>query len=98
VLGIIIVVNPMVSAQALTILLAFFFIFGGIFRIVSALVAREYNWGWLLFSGIIGLLLGLSIWRHWPYSGLWIIGIFIGVEMLLAGLWLLMLGLAARKQ
>lgn len=97
VLGFIIIANPAASAQALTLVIAFFLIFGGIFRIVTAVTARFQNWGWLFFNGVIVLLLGISIWRHWPYSGLWVIGLFIGVEMLLNGWWLLTLGFAAKK-
>lgn len=97
VLGFMIIANPTTTAQALTLLVAFFLIFGGIFRIATAIAARSYNWGWLLFTGIISLLLGIAIWRHWPYSGLWVIGLVIGIEMLLNGWWLLMLGLVARR-
>ncbi len=97
VLGFMIIANPTTTAQGLTLLIAFFLIFGGIFRIVAAIAARSNNWGWLLFIGIISLLLGISIWRHWPYSGLWVIGLVIGIEMLMNGWWLFILGLVARK-
>lgn len=97
VLGFVIITNPAASAQALTLIIAFFLMFGGVFRIVTAAATRLYNWGWLFLSGVIVLLLGISIWRHWPYSGLWIIGLFIGIEMLLSGWWLLTLGLHAKK-
>lgn len=43
------------------------------------------------------LLLGIAIWRQWPLSGLWVIGLFIGIDMLLNGWSLAMLGLAAKN-
>jgi uncharacterized membrane protein HdeD (DUF308 family) len=41
--------------------------------------------------------LGIMIWRQWPYSGLWVIGLFVGIEMLLNGWSLVMLSLTGRK-
>jgi len=64
---------------------------------VMSLVDRFEGWGWSLLSGIISLLLGLAIWRQWPLSGLWVIGLFVGIEMLFSGLSWLMLGLAVRS-
>src|SRR5262245_8202935 len=91
------VTNPGESALFLTLIIAMFLVFEGVFRIVSALTARYPHWGWVLFNGIISLILGISIWRRWPYSGLWVIGLFVGIEMLLNGWSLVMLGLIAHK-
>jgi uncharacterized membrane protein HdeD (DUF308 family) len=91
------VTNPGGSAVLLTLLIAMFLVFEGVFRIVAALAVRYPHWGWLLLNGIISLLLGLMIWRQWPYSGLWVIGLFVGIEMLLNGWSLVMLSLAGRN-
>jgi uncharacterized membrane protein HdeD (DUF308 family) len=96
VVGFMIVSNPGATAIALTLLIAVFLIFGGIFRIVVAVAVRFHNWIWLLLSGGINLLLGIAIWRQWPLSGLWVIGLFIGIDMIFNGWSLVMLGLAAR--
>ena len=50
----------------------------------------------MLFSGIITLLLGLIIWRQWPLSGVWAIGILIGVRILMIGMTMIFMGSAAR--
>jgi uncharacterized membrane protein HdeD (DUF308 family) len=97
VVGFMVVANPGATAVALTLLIAMFLIFGGSFRIVVALVVRFQNWGWLLLHGVVNLLLGMAIWRQWPLSGLWIIGLFVGIDMLLNGWSLVMLGLAAKN-
>ena len=89
--------NPKESALLLTLVIAMFLVFEGVFRIVAALVVRYPHWGWLLFNGVISLLLGVMIWRQWPYSGLWVIGLFVGIEMLLNGWSLVMLSLAGRN-
>ena len=97
VVGFMMIANPGESAAALTLLIAMFLMFGGIFRIVVAISTRYQHWGWLLLHGVVSLLLGISIWRQWPLSGLWVIGLFVGIDMLLNGWSLVMLGLAAHK-
>ncbi len=97
VVGFMIIANPGATAVAVTLLIAMFLIFGGIFRIVVPLVVRYPNWIWVLLHGVIILLLGIAIWQQWPLSGLWVIGLFVGIDMLLNGLSLVMLGLAAKN-
>jgi uncharacterized membrane protein HdeD (DUF308 family) len=89
--------NPQESALLLTLVIAMFLVFEGVFRIVAALAARYPHWGWVMFNGVISLILGIMIWRQWPYSGLWVIGLFVGIEMLLNGWSLVMLSLASRN-
>jgi uncharacterized membrane protein HdeD (DUF308 family) len=91
------VTNPAESALLLTLVIAMFLVFEGVFRIVAALAARYPHWGWVMFNGVISLILGIMIWRRWPYSGLWVIGLFVGIEMLLNGWSLVMLSLSARN-
>lgn len=97
VVGFMIVANPGAAAVTLTLLIALFLMFGGIFRIVVALMHRFPHWGWLALHGLVNLLLGVAIWRQWPLSGLWVIGLFVGIDMVFNGWSLVMLGLAARK-
>ena len=87
------VTNPGGSALLLTLIIAMFLVFEGVFRIVASLAARYPHWGWVLFNGVISLLLGILIWRQWPSSGLWVIGLFVGIEMLLNGWLLVKIGL-----
>jgi len=97
VVGWMMVSNPGESAVLLTLIIAMFLVFEGLFRIVVAITARFPHWGWVLFNGVISLVLGISIWQRWPYSGLWVIGLFVGIEMLLNGWSLVMLSLSARN-
>jgi uncharacterized membrane protein HdeD (DUF308 family) len=85
VVGLIIVDHPANAAVQLTLILAIFLIFAGIFRIVFALAERFTGWGWVLLNGAVTLLLGLLVYKQWPASGLWVIGLFIGIEMIFNG-------------
>jgi len=89
--------HPELSAIALTLVLAISFIVQGAFRIGAALSTRIDGWGSLLASGIITLLLGLMIWNEWPLSGVWVIGVFIGIDMFFYGGWLVSLALSVRS-
>jgi len=96
-LGFLMIANPGATAEALTLLIALFLIFGGIFRIVIASMIRFHNAAWLVLHGAINLLLGILIWQQWPMSGHVIIGLFLGIDLIFNGLSLVMLGLAAKK-
>jgi uncharacterized membrane protein HdeD (DUF308 family) len=95
--GLFMIDNPLAAALSLTLLVAACLLVGGILRIVISLVERFEGWGWSLLSGAISLLLGVAIWRQWPLDGLWVIGLFVGIEMMFSGLAWLMLGLAVRS-
>ena len=97
VVGFIVSEEPIEAALLITLFIAAAFIVLGLFRIVSALVVRFPQWGWVLVNGIVTLLLGLVIYRHFPRSALWVIGILVGVELILNGWTWIMLSLAVRK-
>jgi uncharacterized membrane protein HdeD (DUF308 family) len=97
VFGLMVVGHPAESAIALTLLIAVFLVLGGIFRIVTALTVRFHHWIWVLLNGVISLLLGLWIWIQWPVDSLWVIGLFIGIDMIFYGWSLIMLALAVRS-
>ena len=91
------VASPATGALVFTLLMAVYFMGVGILRAVTALTMRFPNWGWVLFSGIVTFMLGVLIKWNWAVSGLWIIGLFIGIDMIFRGWSYVMLSLAARK-
>jgi uncharacterized membrane protein HdeD (DUF308 family) len=94
--GLMIIGNPGAAALTLTLLIAMLLLVGGIFRIVVALSGHFEHRGWVLLNGIITAALGILIWRQWPLSGLWVIGLFVGIEMIFYGWSLVMLSLIAK--
>jgi uncharacterized membrane protein HdeD (DUF308 family) len=83
--GLLIVTHPVTGALAYTLLLASFFTVIGIFRLVTALSLKFPNWGWSVFDGAITLLLGIVVWAEWPWSGMWFLGVAVGVSLILRG-------------
>lgn len=95
--GILTIAKPMMAASVLTLLLAFLFIASGTTRIILAAVKHMPNWFWVLLSGFLTLILGIMILAEWPYSGLYIIGLFMGIDLIFNGWSLIMLSSMARK-
>jgi len=94
--GGLIIAHPLESEINITLLLAFFFIVGGLLKTIFALTHHMVNKGWRILDGIITLLLGILILLQWPESGLWVIGMFVGINMLLTGWTWIMLSYAAK--
>jgi uncharacterized membrane protein HdeD (DUF308 family) len=78
--------NPLLAAAVLTLLLGFTLIASGIMRIVLGFsMMTGTPWIWVVLSGVITFLLGLVIVAHWPVSGLYILGLFLGIDLIIAG-------------
>jgi uncharacterized membrane protein HdeD (DUF308 family) len=97
IVGWILVARPGLGALTLTLVFAISLVVQGAFRIGAAVSTRMDGWGLLLLSGIVTLVLGLMIWNEWPLSGLWVIGLFVGIELLFYGWWLVSLAFSARR-
>ncbi len=89
--------RPTETAAAFTLMLAVIFLTSGLFRVVVALTQRFSGWGWTILSGLVGIVLGIMIWRQWPATAYWVIGTFVGIEMLFNGVSWVMLGMAMRS-
>lgn len=96
--GFYIILNPVSGLASLTLLLAFYLFFEGIFEVIAFFqVKPRHGAGWLLFDGLITLLLAWMIWRHWPSSSVWAIGTLVGISMLFSGFSRLMLSISAKR-
>jgi uncharacterized membrane protein HdeD (DUF308 family) len=97
VLGLYMIDNPVDAAPGLTVLVAAGLLVGGCIRMTLSALDHFEGWGWGLCSGCLSVLMGIAIWSQWPWSGLWVIGLFVGIEMVTSGCSWLMLGLAVRS-
>ena len=90
--------NPLLAAVFLTLILGAALVASGIMRIILAFSMKEGSaWLWVVFSGVVTLLLGGVILSHWPVSGLYVLGVFLGIDLVIAGVsWIaISLGLKA---
>jgi uncharacterized membrane protein HdeD (DUF308 family) len=96
--GVYLIARPALGVASLTLLLASLFLVEGIFNIVlffrTPSILRS---SWILFDGIVTLLLGLMIYMQWPSSSAWAIGTLVGVSLIFSGVTRIMVSLAVRK-
>lgn len=89
--------HPRVSEETLTLLIGAFLLVGGIFRAVSAMVLKFHHWGWLLLNGAITAMLGMMVLSAWPGASYFVIGLFVGIDMIFNGWAWVMLSLGLRS-
>ena len=90
--------RPVAGLASLTLALAIYLFAEGVLELILGFKLRPMaGSGWLLFDGIITLILGVMIWRTWPSSTEWVIGTLVGISMLFSGVSRLMLSLTARR-
>lgn len=96
--GVYLLVHPVAGLASLTIALTIYLVLEAILEFVLGLALRPLpRSGWLFLDGIITFILAVMIWRAWPSSAAWAIGLLVGVSMLFSGISRLMLSLAARS-
>ena len=89
--------HPVAGLASLTLALAIYLFAEGVLELILSFRIRMPGSRWLLFDGIITLILSVLIWRTWPSSTEWVIGTLVGISMLFSGISRLMLSLAARR-
>ncbi len=78
--------NPLLAAAALTLVLGAALVASGIMRIILAFSMKEGTpWIAVVFSGIVTFLLGVIVLAHWPVSSIYILGLFLGIDLVFAG-------------
>lgn len=92
------ITQPRLGLLSLTFFLSSLLIAEGVFEALAAFRMRDLpGWGWLLFSAVASLLLGVFIMAQWPVSGLWAVGTLVGIKLLTLGASLTGIGYAFRQ-
>lgn len=96
--GLALVANPLFGSGILTTIIALCLIADGIAEVMGAFrVGSGPGRGWLLVGGVVSIILGVMIWRQYPLSGGWAIGILLGIRLLFAGMAMITGGAAVRR-
>ena len=97
-IGVYLLMHPLAGLMSLTIALAIYLFLETILEFVMGFTLRPLpGSGWLVFDGVVTLVLAVMIWKTWPINTPWIIGTLVGISMLFSGTTRLMLSLAARS-
>ena len=95
--GVYMLMHPLLGLVSLTFVLAIFLLVEGVVEVVLYFNIRNVpNSGWVLFDGIITLILGLLIWANWPSASAWVVGVLVGISLMFSGISRFMLSLAIR--
>jgi uncharacterized membrane protein HdeD (DUF308 family) len=88
--------DPARAALVFTLLIAASFFVGGVLRIITSIAVRFPAWPWVLLHGVVDLILGGIILSGWPSSSLWVIGLFVGIDLIFHGWAWVILALTVR--
>jgi uncharacterized membrane protein HdeD (DUF308 family) len=90
--------NPLLAAALLTLVLGASLVASGIMRSILAFsMKRDAPWIWVALSGAITLLLGLLILARWPTNSVYILGLLLGIDLVMAGAGWIAIGLGLRR-
>ena len=96
--GIGLVGEPVIGMEAITWIMAVFFIVEGVWKIFTSFNYRPaVGWIAMLLSGVLTLGLGYLIFSQWPLSGMKAIGILVGVDLLMTGISMVLVAQTMRR-
>lgn len=95
--GLLLIIRPGAGAAAFTLVLAAYFFVGGIFRGAAATSLKLPGRGWAILSALVDIILASLLVAGWPESGLWVIGLFVGINFIIQGAVWVAFALAARR-
>ena len=72
-------------------MLSIYFFVDGFAEIMAAFSLAEGK-GWLIFDGVVTVILGILLFMGFPFSGPLAVGVLLGIKLLLAGITMLTLG------
>jgi uncharacterized membrane protein HdeD (DUF308 family) len=86
VIGVLLLRQPESGLLLMTVLLIVFFMVEGISKIIFALTIRPFpHWGWVLASGLVGIVLAVYLWANMPVSAEWVLGFLLGIQLICEG-------------
>src|SRR6185312_3128616 len=90
--------NPLLASAVLTFLLAVSLIASGLLRLwIGIRNRRERGWGWIVAGGVVSIIAGLIIASGWPVNSLWVLGLFLSIDLIFQGWTFIAFGLALRS-
>ena len=97
-LGVFLLMRPLLGIASIALLIGAFMLASGVSNVMLALKLKpRQGWGWVLFDGILSIVIALLIATGWPQSSIGFVGLLVGIVMIYGGLWRIMVGRALRE-
>jgi len=87
IVGYLLITSPVAGLLTLTMMMALFFALEGSIKIALALMFRPLvpHWNLMFFSGVTALVFALIVLTFWSETEHWLLGLFLGINMILLG-------------
>jgi uncharacterized membrane protein HdeD (DUF308 family) len=86
IVGVLLIRHRAAGLLVLTLLLLVYFMVEGISKVIFSLTIRPFpNWGWLLASGIVTILIAFYLWASLPVTAVWLLGVLLGIQLICEG-------------
>jgi uncharacterized membrane protein HdeD (DUF308 family) len=98
--GVVLIVNPLAGLVTLTYVLIAYFVFDGLLIISLALSHRRElsgRWEWMMFNGVVDLVLAALVIGGMPGTFAWALGLLVGIDLLFGGISLIAMATAAKQ-
>lgn len=96
--GILTFYDPLLASAIITLMIAASLVAAGVVRLYVGLTQRHSTgWGWVVASGVVTLIVGILIMLRWPVNSLWLLGIFLAVDLMFQGLSYIFYGLGLKR-
>lgn len=92
-----IIFQPVSATVILVWIIALYLFNSGMIHIIFAFDDRKEAWYWMLLNGLIEIILAFMMWANWPVTGMWVIGLFISIHVLLSGWYLMTIAIVIRS-
>lgn len=95
--GALMVFRPVISAEAVTFVMSVFFLVAGLYQLFASMWTHLPGWGWQAVNGALSAIMGVLLLMQWPVSGLWVVGLFVGIDLIFYGWAWIALAIGLRK-
>jgi uncharacterized membrane protein HdeD (DUF308 family) len=96
--GIYLISKPIIGIASLGLILSFYLMMDAFASFILAqLRYPEKGWGWMVFNGVFSIILASLFLIGWPATSIWLVGLYIAINLFFNGLSLTMIGWGIKK-
>ena len=96
--GVLTFYNPLLATLAITLMIGASLIGAGLVRVWVGFAHRgSSGWGWVVAGGLLTVVVGVMILLRWPVNSIWVLGLFLAIDLMFQGLSYITYGLGFKR-